>query len=131
MSSVKLAYAQKVEESIDVDLMDCRNVGNIILGYVDEYSISITYVPIGIDQEEAYETMTFTANTIEKLYDQIEDALDIAEPYASKEVLNSLMKYNFITIDPYAEELYGDRQLLFAHTVEELKNEWDLQAGSI
>jgi len=36
--SLKLAYSQKVEESIDVDLMDCRNVGNIILGYVDEYS---------------------------------------------------------------------------------------------
>lgn len=36
--SVKLAYAEKVEESIDVDLMDCRNVGNIILGYADDYS---------------------------------------------------------------------------------------------
>jgi len=36
--SLKLAYAKNVEESIDVDLMDCRNVGNIILGYVDEYS---------------------------------------------------------------------------------------------
>ncbi len=90
-------------------------------------SISITYVPIGIE-EEAYETMTFTANTLEELYDQIEDALDLAE---SKDILNSLMKYNFITIDPYAEELYGDRQLLFAHTVEELEEEWEMQAGSI
>ena len=91
---------------------------------------SITYVPIGIE-EEAYERMTFTANTLEELYDQIEDALDVAEPYPSKDVLNSLMKYNFITIDPYAEELYGDRQLLFAHTVEELEEEWEMQSGSI
>ena len=36
--SFKLAYSEKVEESIDVDLMDCRNVGNIILGYADDYS---------------------------------------------------------------------------------------------
>ncbi len=36
--SLKLAYSQKVEESIDVDLMDCRNVGNIILSYADDYS---------------------------------------------------------------------------------------------
>ena len=41
------------------------------------------------------------------------------------------MKYNFITIDPYAEELYGDRQLLFAHTIKELKEKWELEIGSI
>ncbi len=90
---------------------------------------SITYVPFGI--EESYETMIFTANTLEDLYDQIEDTLDLTETYASKDVLKSLLKYNFITIDPYAEELYGDRQLLFAHTVEELKEEWQMQSQSI
>jgi len=84
---------------------------------------SITYVPIGIEEE----TMTFTANTLEELYEEIADTLDLN----SNDVLNSLMKYNFITIDPYAEELYGDRQLLFAHTVEELEEEWEMQAGSI
>lgn len=36
--SFNLAYSEKIEESIDVDLMDCRNVGNIILGYADGYS---------------------------------------------------------------------------------------------
>jgi hypothetical protein len=84
---------------------------------------SITYVPIGIEEER----MTFTANTLEELYEEIADTLDLN----SNDVLNSLMKYNFITIDPYAEELYGDRQLLFAHTVEELEEEWEMQAGSI
>ncbi len=86
-------------------------------------SYSITYVPIGIEEER----MTFTANTLEELYEEIADTLDLN----SNDVLNSLMKYNFITIDPYAEELYGDRQLLFAHTVEELEEEWEMQAGSI
>jgi len=36
--SFKLAYSQNVEQSIDVDLMDVKNIGNMILGYVDEYS---------------------------------------------------------------------------------------------
>ena len=36
--SFKLAYSQKVEESIDVDLMDTKNIGNMILGYADDYS---------------------------------------------------------------------------------------------
>jgi len=36
--SFKLAYSQNVEESIDVDLMDVKNIGNIILGYADNYS---------------------------------------------------------------------------------------------
>ena len=86
-------------------------------------SYSITYVPIGIEEER----ITFTANTLEELYEEIADTLDLN----SNDVSNSLMKYNFITIDPYAEELYGDRQLLFAHTVEELEEEWEMQAGSI
>jgi hypothetical protein len=36
--SFKLAYSQNVEQSINVDLMDVKNIGNMILGYVDEYS---------------------------------------------------------------------------------------------
>ena len=93
-------------------------------------SISITFAPFGIEDEEAYRT-TFTANTVEELYAEIEDALDVAKPHNLKEVLASLLKYDFFTIDPYPEELYGETHLLFAHTVEELRNEWEMQAGSI
>ncbi len=39
MSSLMSSYVEPVEQSIDVDLMDVKNIGNMILGYAD-YSYS-------------------------------------------------------------------------------------------